>query len=144
MTTFKDVIAEFRSFFAAHKQVNTFYSGQPADFQTQTNIFPAVILVPAMSIIADGTVKLNFNLFVCDRENDDRSNTNEIYSDTLSIIADFLAYFDSNQSRFGFTLDAEEVAIEPFEEEFDSVGTGWAANIEVTYTNPRSKCNIPI
>jgi hypothetical protein len=145
MSTYNKIIAAFDSFCTEHKQINTFYSGKTWNFQTETNVYPAVIMLPTTSIINKGQIVLSFNLFVADILNNDRTNLDEIYSDTLQILADAVSYFSDmyGEDNIDFYLDETNVTIEPFEEEFDDVLAGWMASIDISYPYSGSICSIP-
>lgn len=145
MSTYNKIIDAFDAFCEQHKQINTFFSGQTWNFQTQTNVYPAVIMLPVISSINNGHIRLNFNLFVADILNDDRTNLDDIYSDTLQIVGDIVSYFKDmyGENEIDFYLDESNVAIEPFEEEFDDVLAGWMATIGISYPYSGSICAIP-
>lgn len=145
MTTFNEIIAAFKKFSTEHYQINTFYSGQTWNFQTQTNLYPAVIMLPEGSSIQKGSINLSFNLFVADILNSDRTNLDEIYSDTLQILSDFISYFDDayEKDKIEFFLNNENISIQPFEEKFDDVVAGWMAKIEINMPYSGNKCIIP-
>lgn len=139
------IIDHVEAFCTSHLQVNSFYSGQTWNFQAQhDNIHPAVILLPIPSTIYDGKITYAFQLFCLDRLNKDRSNLNEILSDTSLIIADFIAEFDDNYDKYGFVLDDSDITIEPIEEEFDDVLAGWVAtNFTIQIPYGRNSCVVP-
>jgi len=145
MTTFNEIVTAFETFSDEHQQINTFYSGQTWNFQTQTNLYPAVIMLPESSSIEKGSINLSFNLFVADILNSDRTNLDEIYSDTLQILADFVSYFDDayEDSEIEFFLNSENISIHPFEEKFDDVVAGWMAKIEINMPYSGNICVIP-
>lgn len=145
MTTYNQIISAFENFCTNHIQINTFYSGKTWNFQTETNIYPSVIMLPQPSNIAKGKVTLTFQIFIADILNKDRSNLDEIYSDTLLIATDMVSYFgDINDNQVVFWIDDTNVGIEPFEESFDDILAGWmlSVNVEIPFTG--STCDIPI
>ncbi len=144
MITLNTIIDAFEDFSASHSQINTFSADQTYNFQSRTNIYPAVILVPASSTISDGKLKFVFQIFVLDKLNKDRSNTNEVLSDTSLIMADIIAEFDDNYDTYGFMLDDPDISIDPIVEEFDDVLAGWVAtNFSIQIPYGRNDCVIP-
>lgn len=145
MSTYNKIIDSFNAFCEQHKQINTFYSGQTWNFQTLTNVYPAVIMLPTTGNINNGQMVLSFNLFVADILNDDRTNLDDIYSDTLQIVGDIVSYFKDmyDEDDIHFYLDETNVPIEPFEEEFDDVLAGWMASINISFPYSGSICAIP-
>lgn len=144
MATLNNIIKSFEDFSTAHLQVNTFFSGQVWNFQSYTNKYTAVILLPVPSAIQKGQLSLTFNLFVIDQLNKDRTNKDEVLSDTLQILQDYISEFSDNEEVNGFTLnDEESISIEPFEEELDDVVAGWVATIMIKVPYSGSTCIIP-
>jgi len=142
MTTHNQIINEFEKFCTDHFQINSFYSGKTWNFQTKTNIYPAVIMLPIPSSIQTGKINLSYNIFITDILNKDRSNLDDLYSDTLLMITDMVSFFRDNEN-LNFSLSEDTVQIEPFEEEFDDILCGWMATItlEIPYTS--NTCYIP-
>lgn len=145
MISLNTIIDTIEQFCNGHLSINTFYSGQTFNFQAQhDNLYPAIVLIPAPSTISDGKLKFNFQLFALDRLNKDRSNLNEVLSDTSLIIADIIAEFDDNYSKYGFILDEIDLEIEPIEEEFDDCLAGWVCtNFSIAIRYGRNDCVIP-
>lgn len=144
LTTYNQIIKAFEDFCTNHKQINTFYSGKTWNFQTETNIYPALVMLAQPSLINRGQINLNFNVFIADILNKDRSNLDEIYSDTLLIITDLISYFADAYETYGFYLDDTAVNIEPFEESFDDVLAGWISTLTIQIRYDGSTCNLPI
>lgn len=145
MATLNKIIKDIETYCTSHKQINTFYAGQTWNFGAKhSNIYPAVVLVPSPSTISDGKIIYYFNLYCIDRMNKDRSNLNEILSDTSLIIADIIAEFDDNFSTYGYMLEDTDLNIEPLEEEMDDIVAGWVCNnfsLQIPYG--RNDCNAP-
>lgn len=143
--TYNQIISAFKNFCDKHKQINSFYSGQTWNFQTQTNIYPSVIILPQPSNFEPGKIRLNFQIFIADILNQDNSNLDEIYSDTLQIASDLVSYFkEINEEETYFYIDDNYIGIEPFEESFDDILAGWLMNVVVEIPFFGSNCNLPI
>jgi hypothetical protein len=137
--TLNQIIEEIRQFTDSHYQLNTFFSGDTWDFQAQTNIYPALISVQAPATISSGRMTVSFNIFITDICNKDRSNVDEILSDTLQIMGDLYAYF-RDRDEYGLVGDLNVI---PFSEEFDDVLAGWNANFEFEFMFSASDCGLP-
>lgn len=142
-TTYNQIVKTFEDLATAHMQVNTFGSLKTWNFQSQTNIYPAVLLIPVPGNIQQGLVKFSFELYVLDLLNGDRSNLNEVHSDTIQILNDFVAELADNEDTYGFTIDENTVSMEPIEEAFDDIVAGWVANIDVYVPNTLDDCETP-
>lgn len=145
MATLNQIIKSFEDFSTSHLQVHTFFSGQTWNFQSITNKYTAVILLPLPSVVQRGMLTLNFNLFVIDQLNKDRSNKDEILSDTLQVLQDYISEFADNEDIYNFTLEeGEEIPIEPLEEELDDVVAGWVATVKIKVPYSGNTCIIPV
>lgn len=143
MATYNTIIAAFNTFAANHLQLHTFYSGGTWDFQSKTNIYPALIAYALPSTIMKGQVQLNFNIFTLDILNKDRTNRDDVLSDMLQVMQDFVSEFKDNEDDYGFTLVEDNVIIDPLEEEFDDVVCGWVATVSIVMEYSGSDCIIP-
>lgn len=142
-TTYNQIVYDIKDFFSRHLQVNLFVDMQYSDFNSKSNLYPATILVPQLSTIANTQINLNFNLFFSDLLNSDRSNTREVYSDMLDIARDFLSYFQEYDNREWCIQN--DATIQPFEEKFDdAIVAGWVLNFTVEIPFAKSICDIPL
>lgn len=142
MTTHNQILKAFTDFCTAHKQINSFYSGKNWNFQAKTNIYPAVIMMPIPSTVQTGKVVLSYTIFATDILKTDRSNLDEIYSDTFQIITDIISYFRDNDN-FSFWIAEEVVNVEPFEDTDDDLLCGWSAVIPIEFPYTSNTCVIP-
>lgn len=143
MVKYTQIIDAFKQFCTKHQQINTFYSGQEWDFQTENNMYPALVLLPQPSVMSNGAITLTFNLFVADIMHKELiASTDDIYSDTLLILQDVIAYFTDNED-YDFNI-VDDVNIEPFEEKLDDILCGWSAAINIKFRFGGSNCNLPM
>lgn len=142
MVTYNTVVGDIKEFFGRHLQVKQFLNISTWDEQTLENVYVTVILVPQQSTINDSQLNLNFNLFIADILNFDGSNQKDVYSDTLEIARDFVAYFSDN-GCVGWNIEPNPT-ITPFNERpFDDILSGWILNFTVQLPFNRDVCNIP-
>lgn len=143
MVTYNTVVSDIKSFFDRHLQVKQFLNITTWDEQTLENVYVTVILVPQASNVNGTQLNLNFNLFVADILNFDKSNQKDVYSDTLDICKDFIAYF-SNNGCVDWEID-ENPTLTPFNEKpFDDILSGWILNFTVQIPFYRNSCDIPL
>ena len=142
--TFNNVIAALENFAANHLMINSFLSGDTWDFQAQTNAYPSMLAVTYPAVIGSGMTRMSFQIFFSDIANKDRSNVNEIHSDTLQIAQDLFAYLRDNEDELGFSLATDELSLEPFSESFDDVLVGWSMLLEIDLPFAGSACNLPL
>lgn len=144
ITTLNTIVKSIEDFTTRHKQLNSFFSGDNWDFQAKTNLYPALVCVTNPASISQGRVTCTFNIFISDICNKDRSNIDEIHSDTLQIFQDFFAEFRENEDFYGFTLLDENLVVDPFEEEFDDVLAGWNSVMTFEFMFSASNCLLPL
>ena len=82
-------------------------------------------------------------LYVMDLVSKDEANENDVLSDTLQVIGDFISQFKHSTS-FGdmendFRMN-DNVSCSPFTERFDNEVSGWVADISITVTFNASSC----
>ena len=74
----------------------------------------------------------------------DEGNENDVLSDTLQVIGDFISQFKHSTS-FGDTEHDyrmnENVNCTPFTERFDNEVSGWSADISITVSFNASACS---
>ena len=143
MATYNQVIDTFRDLSTRHKQINTFFSGEEYDFQSASNIYPALLLSPDVSSVSQGSIMLKFNMYVIDILNRDRLNNDDIKSDTLQIGLDIISVLYDNSTVYGFTIE-DETSITPLNEEMDDIISGWVFSINVQIQYAMSDCYLPI
>ena len=85
----------------------------------------------------------NLRLYVIDLVSKDEGNENDVLSDTLQVIGDFISQFKHSTS-FGATENdyrmSENVSCTPFTERFDNEVSGWTADISITVSFNASAC----
>lgn len=143
MATYNNIIKAFSDFADNHQQLNTFFSGGTWDFQTMENIYPAMVMLPQSSTIVKGAANIVFNVFICDILKSDKSNMDEIYSDTLQISQDMISFFKDNDD-YDFYLDETSVNIEPTDDILDDIVCGWVSTITIQLPYSGSTCGLPI
>jgi hypothetical protein len=143
MITYNQIIKAFNTFSTNHKQINTFFSGQEFDFQTNTNIYSAMLVVGDTCNIEMGRFLYNFNIFFIDISNQDGSNSDEIYSDMAQVVGDFVAEFSDNMDLYGFTLEGTVQMNQVFQATDDNT-YGWIASISIQVPYTANDCNLPI
>lgn len=143
MVTYNTVVGDIKHFCDQHLQIAQFLHISTWDEEARNNVYVTAILVPQQSIINGNSISLNFNLFIVDLLNYDGSNKREVYSDTLEIVRDFLAYFTGSPC-IDWTV-GDNTTVTPINEIFeDEILAGWVLNFSVDMPFSMSQCNIPL
>lgn len=143
MVTYNSIVRDIRNFFQHHLQVHQFLHLTQWDEEARENLYVTALLVPQQSNINNTQIDLNFNLFIVDLLNSDRSNQRDVFDDTLSIVQDFVAYFSDN-SCIDWDMN-QNATVQPITEKpFDDVLSGWVLNFTVSIPFSKSVCDLPL
>lgn len=143
MITYNNIVSAIKDFFDRHLQVKQFLCLDNYDEEALENVYVTALLVPQQSAINGSQMTLNFNLFIVDLLNSDGSNKKDVYSDTLEIIRDFVAYFTGSPCT-DFTI-GESTTVSPINEKFvDDIVCGWVLTFGVDIPFSLDSCNIPL
>jgi hypothetical protein len=92
-------------------------------------------------VLSERTLTYNIRLLAMDRVLPGEENEQEVMSDTIQVLLDFVAYF-----RQLHTTDLSiqtSVTLEPFTERFDDKVSGHACVLSITQPYDYNKCQIP-
>ena len=167
--TYNNAIDTLKELGAQHKQIQTTTTGDiwKIDLSNET-LFPLFHINPVNVSTGQSSLTYNFQLFVMDavgeRENwteanfqsaDDLSNEQEVMSSCLQICTDIIGMFRHSKWQSAETdgtqdIDAPvyftqgEYTLEPFQERFDNLLTGWVFSIGIVVQNDFQTCTIPV
>lgn len=144
MLTFKTIIRDLQNFVSAHAQINTFFVGKVSEFQTQQNIYPAVIVIPSNAKIQLGATDIQLQILVVDRLKEDLSNYTDSYNNTLFILQDIFAYMYwkiENDGEQYWQLDP--INAKPLNEFTSDYLSGWVATMNFQLIFNANECLIP-
>jgi len=148
MATLNNVYTALEQFADKHQQINAYYPGPTWDFQAQTNLYPALIVNPGNAIITSGQITVTITIFIADLMSSEKTNVNEIHSDTLQILGDLFATFrevNDTLGNFAFGIeDNYEMNPQPFADELDDRTAGWYVEVPFVIPFAPSNCGLPI
>ena len=165
--TFNNAIDTLKQLGVEHKQINTTTTGDIWKIDMDETLFPLFHINPVNVTTGQSSLTYNFQLFVMDavteRENwtednfqsaDYLSNEQEVQSSCLQICTDIIGMFRHSkwQSADLTTLDIDEpvyfaegeYTLDPFQERFDNLLTGWVFQIGIVVENDFQTCIIPV
>jgi len=90
-------------------------------------------------------INYDFKLYVMDLVSKDEGNENDVLSDMLQIIGDFISVLKNSQSlnidtNTDYRLQ-DNINCQPFTERFDDDVTGWVADLSIRVFFDYSACN---
>jgi hypothetical protein len=166
--TFSNAIDTLKQLGIEHQQINTTTTGDIWKIDMNNTLFPLFHINPVNVSTGLSSLTYNFQLFIMDtvteRENwteanfqsaDYLSNEQEVMSSCLQICTDIIGMFrhskwqsanadgtqDINEPVY-FT--AGEYTLEPFQERFDNLLTGFVFTIGIVVENDFQTCTIPV
>lgn len=154
-----------------HDQISTVSVGDIYDIAIDKNLkMPLLHINPVNVSTGDSQLVFNFQLFIMDLVSekadwqtkqqsdltkliDNKNNQQEVWNETLNIATDFvgmlrhstrqsLAGVNDINSALYFTQD--QFTLDPFQERFDDLASGWVFNVGVKVMNDFDTCTIPV
>ncbi len=164
--TYNNCIDTLKSLGSEHLQIATTTTGDIWKIDLAKNtLFPLFHINPVNVETGQSTLTYNFQLFVMDsvteKENwteanfqsaDYLSNEQEVMSSCLQICVDIISMMRHSKWQGAGELDIDdpvyftegEYTLEPFQERFDNLLTGWVFSIGIIVQNDFQACTIPV
>jgi hypothetical protein len=163
--TYNNAIDTLKSLGAQHEQISTTTTGDIWKIDMNETLFPLFHINPVNVTTGLSSLTYNFQLFVMDavteRENwteanfqsaDDLSNEQEVASSCLQVCVDIIGMMRHSKWQAEQELDIDapvyfaegEYSLEPFQERFDNLLTGWVFTIGIVVQNDFETCIIPV
>jgi hypothetical protein len=125
----------------AHLQVKQFGQGDVWEINPKELDYLVLWAIEEGVVLNERTLTYNIRLLAMDRVLPGEENEQEVMSDTIQVLLDFVAYF-----RQLHTTDLSiqtSVSLEPFTERFDDKVSGHACVLSITQPYDYNKCQIP-
>ena len=163
--TYNNAIDTLKSLGEQHEQINTTTTGDIWKIDMNNTLFPLFHINPVNVETGLSSLTYNFQLFVMDavteKENwteanfqsaDNLSNEQEVASSCLQVCVDIIGMFRHSKWQAEGELDIDapvyftegEYTLEPFQERFDNLLTGWVFSIGIVVENDFQTCTIPV
>jgi len=166
--TYNNAINTLKQLGIEHHQINTTTTGDIFKVDMDNTLFPLFHINPVNVTTGQSSLIYNFQLFVMDavgeRENwteenfqsaDYLSNEQEVASSCLQVCVDIIGMFrhskwQSSEIPEALNIDAPvyftegEYTLEPFQERFDNLLTGWVFQVGIVVQNDFQTCTIPV
>tara|TARA_R110000737_G_scaffold347522_1_gene379218 strand:+ start:538 stop:1071 length:534 start_codon:yes stop_codon:yes gene_type:complete len=165
--TFNNAIDTLKQLGIEHDQISTTTTGDIWKIDMNETLFPLFHINPVNVTTGLSSLTYNFQLFIMDavteKENwteanfqsaDWLSNEQEVASSCLQVCVDIIGMFRHSkwQSADKTTLDINEpvyftegeYTLEPFQERFDNLLTGWVFQVGIVVQNDFQTCTIPV
>lgn len=147
-TSYNNIVDTLKCVSLSHGMVNNVSSGDIDTIDTSADaVYPLVHIVPTNVTAGVQQITFNFNVLAMDLVKKDRSNEQQVLSDTLQILVDIIAQYkhgkmlniQQNTSIYG-QPDDKEYNLEPFNERFDNLVSGWNLTLNLTVPSTYFAC----
>ena len=163
--TYNNAIDTLKQLGDEHKQITTTTTGDIWKIDMNDTLFPLFHINPVNVSTGQSELTYNFQLFVMDAvsEKDNwteanlqsanyLSNEQEVMSSCLQICVDIISMMRHSKWQGAGELDIDdpvyftdgEYTLEPFQERFDDLLTGWVFSIGIVVQNDYQACTIPV
>lgn len=147
--TYNQILDMWRKLGNNHLQVKTFTVGDIFEVDANTVVFPQVHLITEQASMTPHQITYNFKLIAMDLVEPDESNEDDVLSDTMQYIQDFIAAFRNGAgagSQFPMTqgefVISDTINCQPFTERFDTSVSGWVADVQISVDYDASACDM--
>ena len=163
--TYNNAIDTLKQLEEEHHQISTTTTGDIWKIDMNETLFPLFHINPVNVSTGQAELTYNFQLFIMDavseKENwteanfqsaDYLSNEQEVMSSCLQVCVDIISMMRHSKWQGAGELDIDdpvyftdgEYTLEPFQERFDNLLTGWVFSIGIVVQNDFQACTIPV
>ena len=147
MLTLNQIVSQITNLAAAHNQIAESGVGDFAEWQAKERSYPILWVFHESTSVNQMEIAFSIRLICADRvivgeEGDNtEGHEQEVISDTLLVLLDFLAYFQQNHSQpYNVVTSA---TIDPFTERLNDRLAGNSVTIQIRQPFDWNKCQIP-
>jgi hypothetical protein len=145
--TLNQIVSQITNLATAHEQIAESGVGDFAEWQAKERSYPILWVFHESTAVNQMEIAFSIRLICADRvivgeEGDDtQGHEQEVISDTLLVLLDFLAYFQQNHSQpYDVVTSA---TIDPFTERLNDRLAGNSVTIQIRQPFDWNKCQIP-
>jgi hypothetical protein len=145
--TLNQIVSQITNLATAHEQIAESGVGDFAEWQAKERTYPILWVFHESTAVSQMEIAFSIRLICADRvivgeEGDDtQGHEQEVISDTLLVLLDFLAYFQQNHSQpYDVVTSA---TIDPFTERLNDRLAGNSVTIQIRQPFDWNKCQIP-
>lgn len=144
MMTYNNIIQLFDNIATAHKQINTFGTGEL--WEVNAIIKPelkgfVLWVAPVSSTTTEQTTIRTFTVLVMSIVKKDKTDEQEVLSDSEQILNDIVKIFRNEDEAYELI---GEPTLFPFKEDFGDWLTGWRADLVIQTDFNNNYCDLPI
>jgi hypothetical protein len=146
--TLNQIIARLRTLALSHDQINSFYQGDPWEFDSNGDVtFPALFLEPVAGVIdrTERLTKYGFKCYFLDLvkvANDTEGNEQEVLSDMASVAEDFIAMLNYSGYQDDWLIE-QRSSLSPVTEALNDMAAGQVLEIVIEVEFLSDRCQVP-
>ena len=144
------MVGTFSDIATNHLQLQSFNSGSLNDLDIEkldADKFPLLYITPQPATVDAQTLTYSFDVVVADQIQEDMTDIDDTYSETLLIIKDVISNFrqaTQTESWADQRTDIEmPINLTPFTSRFANLLTGWAGTFNIVVNNENNLCIVP-
>jgi hypothetical protein len=144
--TLNQVKKTLRDIAASHKLINSFYFGDLSEWAEFDGLkYTSCLVVVNEAVFRRPLFDLNLSLWITDRLEADNSNRDEVLSDTLQIVHDFMSEIDSPAHEWRPQIDGASLSIVEDYRGNDNADrvAGWKVDFSLGLIAPLNRCVVP-
>ena len=148
--TYRQMVNTFSQIATNHLQIQSINSGSLNDLDIEkldADKFPLLYITPQPAIVDAQTLTYTFDVVVADQIQEDMTDIDDTYSETLLIIKDVISNFrqaTQTESWADQRTDIEmPINLTPFTSRFANLLTGWAGTFNIVVNNENNLCIVP-
>jgi hypothetical protein len=130
----------------AHPQIKSFYFGDISEWSEFTGLaYPSFVITIGEPSFEKNITWLNFSAWASDRLTENNSNRNEVLSDMMQVMQDFIATVDNPELDWLPDVDGKNGVFyydELGNDNADIIG-GIKLDFRIGLHNPKNRCHIP-
>jgi len=143
MISLNQFISLLKTISDAHLQLKTFGEGDVWEIGAYAPVqYPLMWAMPQPSSTSQKLLNMKFSLIFADIVYHDKSNEQDVLSDTQQIALDILAQLNAPEYADQFILDPS-AQLTPFTEKFDDDVAGWKVDINIKVNYLLDRCAVP-
>lgn len=143
--TLKQVIKQLRTIVLSHRLVKSYYFGNITEWDEFTGlVYPSVVITMDRPTIEKNLTRVGFTIWIADRLKEDSSNRNDVLSDTLQMLNDFVSDVDDIEIDWlpGVEGDGDFFEDQRGNDNGDLVG-GVKFDFSISIKTPKDTCQVP-
>lgn len=141
--TYNQLITLFRNIATAHKQIESFATGELWEVEGNIKpgiIYPMLFAVPVSSVTLEKVKIRTFTLLVFGQVKKDKSDEQEILSDCEQILDDVIKILLNESDDYDLIGEPQQI---PFKEDMGDWVAGWRADIQIETAFASNYCDLP-